>query len=77
MAQDSLIYLLQGLGFLINIIKSVLQRCQNLEFLGVKINSNDMIYLFPEEKRNKIVEHCQFLLKKPLVTIRELSQVIV
>ena len=35
-----------------------------------------MILVLPEEKKNKIVEQCQFLLKKTLVAIRELSQII-
>ena len=32
--------------------------------------------LFTSRGKEEIVEHCQFLLKKPLVTMRELSQVI-
>ena len=76
LARDSLIYLLQGLGFVINIKKSVLRPCQTIEFLGVEINSKDMVLILPEGKKNKIVEQCWFLLKNPLVTIRELSHVI-
>ena len=55
---------------------SVLQPFQNLEFLGVERNQKDVILVLPEEKNNKIVEQWQFLLKKPLVTIREFSQMI-
>ena len=67
LARDSLIYLLQSLRFVINIKKSV--------FLGVKINSKDTILVLPEKNKNKIVEQYQFLIKKPVVTIRELSRV--
>ena len=35
-----------------------------------------MVLVLPEGKKNKIVEQCWFLLKNPLVTIRELSHVI-
>ena len=35
-----------------------------------------MILVLPEEKRNELVEQCQFILKNPLVAIRELSQMI-
>lgn len=54
--------------------KLVQQPCQ--EFLDVEINSKDMILTFLREKKKTIVEQCQFLLRKPLVTFRELSLVI-
>ena len=63
MAHDSL-------GFLINIKKSVLPPRQTLEFLGVVINSKEMILTLLVEK-NKIVEQFQFPLWKPLVPIKE------
>ena len=56
-----------------NIKKSVVQPCQNLEFLGVEINSKDMVLVIPEGKKKKIVEQCQFLLKKPLLTMKNLK----
>ena len=36
--RDTLIYLLQNLGFLINRKKSVLEPCQNIQFLGMEVN---------------------------------------
>ena len=57
LARDSL-YLLQGLRFVINIKKLVLQPCQNLEFLRGR---NDLV--LPDERKIKMVEQCQFLLK--------------
>ena len=39
LARDTRIYLVQNLGFLINIKKFVLQPCQTIQFLGMKINS--------------------------------------
>ena len=58
LARDGLIYLLQGLRFVINIEKLVLQPCQNLEFLRGR---NDLV--LPDERKIKMVEQCQFLLK--------------
>ena len=40
--QDTLIYLLQSLGFLVSIQKSVLNPTLTLEFLGVVVISQDM-----------------------------------
>ena len=51
LAQDTLIYLLQNLGFLINIKKSALQPCQTIQFLGMEINSIDMTITIPGEKK--------------------------
>ena len=39
LARDTLIYLLQNLGFLINCKKSVLKPVQNIQFLGMEIDS--------------------------------------
>ena len=54
--RDTLIYLLQNLGFLINIKKSVLQSCQTIQLLGMEITSIDMTITFPEEKKDQIVK---------------------
>ena len=70
MTQDNLIYLLQCLDFLINLKQPVLLPSQTLEFLGVEINSKDMILRLPKEKENKIVEQCQFALSKPSIAIK-------
>lgn len=52
MARDSLVYLLQCLGFLINVKKSVLPPCSTLEFLGVDINSKGMNLSSGEQEQN-------------------------
>ena len=76
LARDTLIYLLQNLGFLINIKKSVLQPCQTIQFLGMEINSIDMTVTLPQEKKDHIVKQCQDLLRKSSVSLRELTQLI-
>ena len=76
MTRDTLIYLLQNLGFLINIKISVLQTCQTIQFLGKEINSIDITVTLPQEKKDWIVKQCQDLLTKSSVSIRELTQLI-
>ena len=55
LVRDTLIYLLQNLGFLINRKKSVLEPCQNIQFLGMEVNSIKMTLTLPQEKEGKIV----------------------
>ena len=59
-------------SFLINAKKSVLQPCQTLQFLGMEINLVDMTLTLQKEKK-KIVQQCQDLLGKSLVSIEERS----
>ena len=49
-ARDTVVYLLQALGFTLNEKKSMLKPCQIMEFLGVIVNSLDMTFTVPEEK---------------------------
>ena len=74
LAPDTFIYLLQNLGFLINIKKSVLQPWQTIQFLGMEINSIDTTVTLPQEKKDQIVKQCQDLLRKSSVSLRELTQ---
>ena len=50
MARNTLIFLLQELGFTINLKKSVLSATQKLEFLGLEINSVNMTLTLPMGK---------------------------
>ena len=49
MARDSMIFLLQHLGFLINLKKCVLDPAQEKKFLGLIVNSQIMTLSLPEE----------------------------
>ena len=53
LASDTMIYFLQNLGFLVNVITSVLQPCQTLQFLGMEISSVDMTLNLPIKKIDK------------------------
>ena len=75
-ARDTLIFLLQTLGFLVNKNKSVLHLYQILQFLGMEINSKEMSASLPQEIKDKIISHCQGILKEKSVSVRELTQVL-
>ena len=76
MARDTLIFILQHLGFLINIKKSYLEPTSTLEFLGVIVDSGEMTLSLPKEKLLKVQNHCQEILENGKVTVRELSKLI-
>ena len=54
MAMDSVIFLLQRLGFVINLKKCVLDPAQEIELLGLTVNSQTMALSLSEEKIGKI-----------------------
>ena len=74
--KDTLTYLLQNLGFLINVQKSMLNQTSALEFLGVLVNFQDMILRLPIEKVRKIQEQSKKILNQPSLSIRTLSKLI-
>ena len=76
MAADTLIFILQHLGFLINITKSYLEPTSTLEFLGGIVDSGEMTLSLPKEKLLKVQYHCQEILEKGKVTDRELRKLI-
>ena len=76
MLRDTLIYLLESLGFVINRKKSVLQPCQIIEFLGLVIDSKKLRVSLPSEKVEKIRVHCKTFLQQKNVSLRELAQLL-
>ena len=64
-SQHTLIFLLQSLGFVINLQKSVLVSLQKIEFLGLEIDSVRMTLTLPQEKVKKLRLKCQKLISKP------------
>ena len=53
-ARDSVIFLLQHLGFVINLKKCELDPAQEIEFLGLIVSSQNMTLSIPDEKIGKI-----------------------
>ena len=76
LVRDTLAFLLKGLGFLINIKKSVLQPCQVTQFLGMEIDSVNMTLGLTQEEKDQIVQQCQSPLRRLSVTIRELTHLV-
>ena len=65
MCRDTVIFLLLHLGFVINWKKFVLTPVQEIEFLGLKINSVNLEISLTEEKIQKVKTKCQKLLTEP------------
>ena len=69
MSRDTLIFLLQHLGFVITLTKSVLKLSQEIEFLGLNIDTHTMTLTLTEEKMKKVILKCHILLSQPPTTV--------
>ena len=58
MSRDTLIFLLQHLGFVINLKKSVMKSPQQIEFLGLKIDTHTITLVLTKEKIEKVILKC-------------------
>ena len=65
--------LLQELGFTINIKKSILEPTQQIEFLGLILDSIQMKVFLPEPKGLDMIESCQAILLMRSLTARSLA----
>ena len=54
LVRDNLIYLWQGLGFLNNIEKSILQTNEKIELLGMEIDSVEITLKLPQGKKTRL-----------------------
>ena len=75
MCRNTVIFLLQHLGFIINWKKSVVTSVQENKFLVLKINSVNLEISLTEEKIQKVKIKCQNLLTEPATLILELTRV--
>lgn len=73
-SRDTVIYLLQHLGFLFNMKKSVFTPCQEIKFLGLTINSLTMSLSL--DKIRNVQKHCQEMYKKSTTSILELTKLL-
>ena len=76
MSRDTVIFLLQHLGFVINWKKSVLTPEQEIEFLDLTINSVTLELFANKTNIQKVVSKCQNLLNNPQTSILELTRLI-
>ena len=75
-ARHSVIFLLQHLGFMINLKKCVLDPVQEIEFLWLIVNFLTMTLSLPEKKIGKIKDQCLSLYKASEVSLLDLSKLI-
>ena len=75
-ARDTLIFILEHLGFTINFEKLVLLPTQLIEFLGVEVDSINMKLSLQQEKVEGIILQCQMMLSAKKVSIRDLMKLI-
>ena len=75
-AKDTVLYLLENLGFVINLKKSVLEPSRIMEYLSIIIDSTTMTMTLTEEKITKLSSLGQKTLTSGKLTIRELSSLI-
>ena len=73
-ARDTVIFLLQRLGFVLNLKKLALTPTQRTEFLGLTVDSLIMTLSLPEKKVSNVQKQCQELLQKTQVLILKLTK---
>ena len=72
--RDTLISLLQNLGFDINLKKSILQPVKQFEFLGLQINTEEMTLCLSEEKLTHIIQQFQEVYSQPRTSVLSLTK---
>ena len=75
-ARDILIFLLQGLDFVINLQKSVLVPLQKIYFLYLEIDSVRIRLTLPQEKVKNLRLKCQELISKTGTTLRYVTSLL-
>ena len=75
-ARDSVIFPVQHLGFVIKLKKCVLDPVQEIEFLGLIVNSQTMTLSLSKEKVVKIKDQCLSLYKASEVSLLDLTKLI-
>ena len=75
-ARDPVIFLLQHLGFVIYFKKCVLEPTQEIEFLGMIVNSKTMTLSLPLEKVQKIKSQCLEVYRAHEITLLELTRLL-
>lgn len=71
-----LIHMLENLGFVINYKKSILVPFQEIEFLGVLINSINMEFSLPENKLKNMIKECKSLVSLGTASQADLAHII-
>ena len=75
-ARNTLIFLLQSLGFVINLQKFVLVPLQRITLLGPEIDSVKMALTLSQEKVEKLKIKCQKLISDQRTTLWEMTSLL-
>ena len=75
-ARDTLIFLLQKLGFVLNLDKSQFQQVKTLEFLGLNIDTQATKIFLTEEKVKRVKPLCKKAKRAKIVSILSLTKLI-
>ena len=67
---------LSGLGFVINLKKSIFEPSTVIDFLGFRVDSNRMELLLPKEKEDKVRKACRHMLNQEMASPRNLAHLI-
>ena len=70
------VQLFESLGFFVHKEKSCFVPCQEIEYLGFKLNSFDMSITLTDKRKEKIIRVCKDLLALQKISIRKLSAAI-
>ena len=70
------LFLLENLGFIVNSKKSLLSPSQEIEFLGMIVNSQTMEIKLPGQKIKKIKQEARQILDHPRPSAQEVSQLL-
>ena len=76
MGRDTTIFLLQYVGFILNMEISILNAVQEIEFLTLTVSSVKMTLSLPKEEIKWIQDQCQDLYVKGFVAVMELMKLI-
>ena len=70
------VFLLEHLGFFINTTKSQLVPSQQIEFLGIEVDSLRMVYRYPDRKLSHLQHECRRLVNRGVVSLSELRCIV-
>ena len=76
LSRDTVIYLLQNLGFVINLKKSVYHPTHKIESLGMIIDSVEMTESLAQEKVESISKRCQDILSMQEVSMKDQAKLL-
>jgi hypothetical protein len=74
--RDTVLWIFQMLGLIINWKKSCLIPQQQMEFLGFQVNSRSMMLTLPQDKILDIQKRCSEMLKRETSSVRHLAKLI-